>query len=351
LTVDQLQNRRNTAIKDKIKDKKFNDIDIKTPGNFSRWFATITEVYDQMNIAAKKSELPKLIHLYNESEFVKDIIDKIGKYVISIKEDYTRDCRNRRKWDLARLRSRIEYMQIRSQLHDERDENSYTLRTKANAVNDDSRRNYDNDRYNDQRDIEREGQPRMDGREIIMREWERRLQASARESKRGRDTDQDKDKDNEWDRLKDKYKDWRQDPRQEQKKTKYNRPYEKRWCSICEDNGEEDWRCKTHNAVDCSRTRTRTSHQGHGHKKDTAEDNQRYTPDDIQRAKAIIAYEMQCHGLTTCASSTSRRGLPKETKQGMEESSDDDDDDEATTQQLKNYLGFDFDKRRRNRPY
>jgi hypothetical protein len=49
--------------------------------------------------------------------------------------------------------------------------------------------------------------------------------------------------------------------------------------------------------------------------------------------------------------STSRRGLPKETEKGMEESSDDDDDDEATTQQLKNYLGIDFDKRRKNRPY
>jgi hypothetical protein len=33
----------------------------------------------------------------------------------------------------------------------------------------------------------------------------------------------------------------------------------------------------------------------------------------------------------------------------MEESSD--DDDEATTQQIKNYLGFDFDKRRKERPY
>ena len=91
-------------------------------------------------------------------------------------------------------------MQIRSQLQDERDESSYTLQTKASAVNGDSRRNYDNDRYTDQRDIEREGQPRMYGREIIMRERERRLQASAREFKRGRDTDRDKDKDSEWDR-------------------------------------------------------------------------------------------------------------------------------------------------------
>jgi hypothetical protein len=157
LTVNQLQNRRNTAIKDKIKDKKFDDINIKTPENFGRWFANITEVYDQMNIAAKKSEQHKLIHLYNESEFVKDIIDKIGKYVISTKEvtqeDYTRDCRNRRKWDLARLRSRIEYMQIRGELHDERDESSYTLQTKAKAVNDNSRRNYDNDKASTSRRI------------------------------------------------------------------------------------------------------------------------------------------------------------------------------------------------------
>jgi hypothetical protein len=157
-----------TAIKDKIKDKKLIDINIKTPENFGRWFANITEVYDQMNIAAKKSEQHKLIHRYNESEFVKDIVDKMGKYLINIKEDYTRDCRNRRKWDLARLRSRIEYMQIRGELHDERDESSYTLQAKANAANDNSRRNYDDDKYNDQRDIKREEQPRMDGREIIM---------------------------------------------------------------------------------------------------------------------------------------------------------------------------------------
>jgi hypothetical protein len=204
------------------------------------------------------------------------------------------------------------------------------------------------------RDIKREGRPRMDGREIIMPEREQRLQARTREIKHERDPDHDKDKDNNWDRTKDKYKDWRQDPRQEQKKTKCDKPYERRWCSICDDNGEEDWRCKTHNAVDCSRTKTRTSHQGHGHKNYTAEDNQRYTPDDIQRAKTIIAYEMQCNGLTTCnrtLTSTSRRGLPKETEQGMEESSDDDDDDEATTQQLKNYLGFDPDKRRKEGPY
>jgi hypothetical protein len=50
------------------------------------------------------------------------------------------------------------------------------------------------------------------------------------------------------------------------------------------------------------------------------------------------------------STSTSRKGLPKETEQGMEESSDD-DDDEATTQQLKNYLGFDYDKRRKDMPY
>ena len=302
-----------------------------------------------MNIAAKRSEQPKLIHLYNEDEFVKDIIDKIGKYVISIKEDYTRDCRNRRKWDLARLRNRIDYMHTRGELHDEREENSYTLQAKANAVNDNSRRNYDNDQYNDQRDIKREGQPREDGRDIIIRERERRLHERARKTKRERDTDHDKDKDNRWDK-KDKEKDWRADPRQEQKKTKYDKPYERRWCSICNDNGEEDWRCKTHNAVDCSRKSTRTSHQGHAHKNDTEEDkNQRYTPDDIQRAKAIIAYEMQCHGLTTCnriSTSTSRRRLPKETEQGMEESSDDDDDDEAATRQLKNYIGFDYEQRR-----
>jgi hypothetical protein len=46
------------------------------------------------------------------------------------------------------------------------------------------------------------------------------------------DPDHDKDKDSEWDRIKDKYKDWRQDPRQEQKKTKYDKPYERRWCSF-----------------------------------------------------------------------------------------------------------------------
>jgi hypothetical protein len=86
-----------------------------------------------MNIAAKKSEQHQLIHLYNEKEFVKDIIDKIGrtKYLISIKDGYTRDCRNRRKWDLARLRSRIEYMQVRGELHDERDENSCERRLQA----------------------------------------------------------------------------------------------------------------------------------------------------------------------------------------------------------------------------
>jgi hypothetical protein len=57
---------------------------------------------------------------------------------------------------------------------------------------------------------------------------------------------------------------------------------------------------------------------------------------------------MQCNGLTTCnriSTSTSRRKLPKETEQGMEESSDD-DDDEAATQRLKNYIGFDYEQRR-----
>jgi hypothetical protein len=117
-----------------------------------------------MDIAAKRSAIPKLIHLYNEDEFVKDIIDKTGKYVIRIKEDYTRDCRNRRKWDLARLRNRIDCMYTRNELHDERDESSYTLQAKANAVNDDSRRNYGNDRYNDQRDIHQTGRTTKGGR-------------------------------------------------------------------------------------------------------------------------------------------------------------------------------------------
>jgi hypothetical protein len=60
--------------------------------------------------------------------------------------------------------------------------------------------------------------------------------------------------------------------------------------------------CKTHNAVDCSRNKTRGEtrlvlHPGHGHKN--------YTPEDIQRAKAIIAYDMQCHKTSTS------KGLPE----------------------------------------
>jgi hypothetical protein len=44
-------------------------------------------------------------------------------------------------------------MQIRGELHDERDESSYTLQTKAKAVNDNSRRNYDNDKASTSRRI------------------------------------------------------------------------------------------------------------------------------------------------------------------------------------------------------
>jgi hypothetical protein len=81
-----------TALKDRIKRKPFDDNDIKTTEHFGRWFADTVELYKQLIISAKNSEQAKLIHLYSENEFVKNIINKIGKHLMSIKDDNTRDC-------------------------------------------------------------------------------------------------------------------------------------------------------------------------------------------------------------------------------------------------------------------
>jgi hypothetical protein len=104
-------------------------------------------------------------------------------------------------------------------------------------VNGGSRRNYDDDKYYNQRDIKREGQPRTrtdalrDGREIILRERERRAQLQERKRNRGEGLDTD---------MRRSEKNLRQDQGQEQKKKKYDTPYESRWCSICYDDGQED---------------------------------------------------------------------------------------------------------------
>ena len=111
-----------TALKDRIKTKNFDDNDIKTTEHFGRWFSDTVELYKQLTNSARNSGQVKLIHLYSENEFVKDIINKIGNHIMSIKDDYIRDCRNGKKWDLERLRNRIQYMQIKGELKDERDE-------------------------------------------------------------------------------------------------------------------------------------------------------------------------------------------------------------------------------------
>ena len=223
-----------TALKDRIKEKRFDDDDIKTVEHFGRWFADAVENYDQLTLSAKNSEQVNLIYLYNENEFVKDVINKIGSHLMSAKDDYTRDCRNGRKWNLDRLRNRIQYMQIRGELQDERDERfrASSLKTTANAVNDGSNHDYNNDIYNGRHGVRRDGQPREDTRrhsrsvnekpggnkedtrEIIRREQER---------KRTKEQDKEEDQDKE---------------HEEKRQRRYNRPYERRWCSICHKNGD-----------------------------------------------------------------------------------------------------------------
>ena len=155
-----------TALKDRIKTKNFDDNDIKTTEHFGRWFADTVELYKQLTNSARNSGQVKLIHLYSENEFVKDIINKIGDHLMSIKDDYIRDCRNGKKWDLERLRNRIQYMQIKGELKDERDERFHAslLKTMANAVDDGSNHDYDNDIHNGRHQIKRDGQPRDDAR-------------------------------------------------------------------------------------------------------------------------------------------------------------------------------------------
>jgi hypothetical protein len=45
------------------------------------------------------------------------------------------------------------------------------------------------------------------------------------------------------------------------------------------------------------------------------------------------------------------KGQTKDKKDKEDKTTTTKHNDEATTQQIKNYLGFDFDKRRRERPY
>jgi hypothetical protein len=75
-------------------------------------------------------------------------------------------------------------------------------------VNDDSRRNYDDDKYNetDATSNGKDNQGWTDGRSSCANGNDV-IQARARELKRDRDPDQDKDKDKDWDRIKDKDKD------------------------------------------------------------------------------------------------------------------------------------------------
>ena len=52
-----------TALKDRIKEKKFDDDDIKTVEHFGRWFADAVGNYDQLTLSAKNCEQVNLIYL------------------------------------------------------------------------------------------------------------------------------------------------------------------------------------------------------------------------------------------------------------------------------------------------
>jgi hypothetical protein len=54
-----------TALKDRIKEKKFDDGDIKTVEHFGRWFADAVGNYDQLTLSAKNTLLPPGFSLTN----------------------------------------------------------------------------------------------------------------------------------------------------------------------------------------------------------------------------------------------------------------------------------------------
>ena len=314
-----------TALKDRIKTKNFDDNDIKTTEHFGRWFSDTVELYKQLTNSARNSGQVKLIHLYSENEFVKDIINKIGDHLMSIKDDYIRDCRNGKKWDLERLRNRIQYMQIKGELKDERDERFHasSLKTMANAVDDGSNHDYDNDIHNGRHQIKRDGQPRDDARRHSRfandkKEDAREIIRRAQERERTKKQDKDEDRDKEHD-----------DNRRRNEKRKYDTPYEKRWCSTCYHNGEQEWRCKTHNAVDCSKYKTI---------KTDAHEN--YTDGELKRAKEIIAMDTTARANRSHARIRSSREqhqlLPLDTEHGMGNS----DDEEKQEQKPWHELGF-----------
>jgi hypothetical protein len=64
-----------TALKDRTKDNGFIDIDIKTTEIFGRWFADITEAYDQIMPSPPKRPNKKTGHFLG-SWFVADIAPK-----------------------------------------------------------------------------------------------------------------------------------------------------------------------------------------------------------------------------------------------------------------------------------
>ena len=191
-------------------------------------------------------------------------------------------------------------------------------------MDDGSKHDYDNDIYNGRHGVRRDGQPREDTRrhsrsvnekpggnkedtrEIIRREQER---------KRTKEQDKEEDQDKE---------------HGDKRQRRYNRPYERRWCSICHKNGEQEWRCKTHDAINCTKY-SETKHHA----------NDKYTDDELHRAKQIITEDMKRNGFnTTSRSSKTQHQLPADTEHGMGDS--DDEGDESQTEHMRKYLGVDF---------
>ena len=216
-------------------------------------------------------------------------------------------------------------MQIKGELKDERDERFHasSLKTMANAVDDGSNHDYDNDIHNGRHQTKRDGQPRDDARRHSRfandkKEDAREIIRRAQERERTKKQDKEEDRDKEHD-----------DNRRRNEKRKYDTPYEKRWCSTCYHNGEQEWRCKTHNAVDCSKYKTI--------KTDTHEN---YTDGELKRAKEIIAMDTTARANRSHARIRSSREqhqqLPLDTEHGMGNS----DDEEKQEQKPWHELGF-----------
>ena len=114
-------------------------------------------------------------------------------------------------------------MQIKGELKDERDERFHasSLKTMANAVDDGSNHDYDNDIHNGRHQIKRDGQPRDDARRHSRfandkKEDAREIIRRAQERERTKKQDKEEDRDKEHD-----------DNRRRNEKRKYDTPYER----------------------------------------------------------------------------------------------------------------------------